>query len=99
MRASDERFGADVTLDSITVRDAEEWRQWLATQGNKRDKERDALSDIRSADETGVARQIFATAFAGASLHRILCRPGNYRARESRTTCLRSLVGHRQGHR
>ncbi len=57
-----ERFGAEVTLDTITVRDAEEWRQWLATKGNKRDKERDELSDNTVRRRTGVARQIFATA-------------------------------------
>lgn len=57
-----ERFGADRQLESITVRDAEEWRQWLATEGNKRDKKRDRLSDNTVRRRTGVARQIFATA-------------------------------------
>jgi hypothetical protein len=34
-----ERFGTDRMMDSISVRDAEEWQRWLSTDGNKRDLE------------------------------------------------------------
>lgn len=57
-----ERFGADRRLDSISVRDAEEWRAWLKSSGNKRDKNKDELSENTVRRRTGVARQIFATA-------------------------------------
>jgi integrase len=54
-----EFFGADRRLDSITARDAEAWKQWLAEKGNKRDKERQSLGDNTVRRRTGVARQIF----------------------------------------
>ena len=57
-----ERFGADRMLESITVRDAEEWQQWLASHANKRDSERKSLGANTVRRRTGVARQIFATA-------------------------------------
>jgi integrase len=57
-----ERFGRERALDSITVRDAEEWQTWLRTDGNKRDKDSTVLSDNTVRRRTGVARQIFATA-------------------------------------
>jgi hypothetical protein len=57
-----ERFGAERRLDTISVRDAEDWRRWLASNGNKRDKERAELCDNTVRRRTGVARQIFATA-------------------------------------
>jgi hypothetical protein len=49
-------------LESITVRDAEEWQQWLASRANKRDSERKSLGANTVRRRTGVARQIFATA-------------------------------------
>jgi integrase len=55
-----DRFGADRPLDSITVRDAEEWRNWLATAGNRRDKSRVDLADNTVRRRVGTARQIFA---------------------------------------
>lgn len=57
-----DRFGKDRLIKDISVRDAEEWRNWLATKGNKREKDRDTLSDNTVRRRTGVARQIFATA-------------------------------------
>jgi integrase len=57
-----ERFGADRELASITVRNAEEWQQWLANSGNKRDNSRASLGANTVRRRTGVARQIFATA-------------------------------------
>jgi integrase len=57
-----ERFGAGRMLESITVRDAEDWQQWLASHANKRDSERKSLSSNTVRRRTGVARQIFATA-------------------------------------
>ena len=57
-----EKFGADRMLESITVKDAEEWQQWLASQGNKRDKDRQSLEANTVRRRTGTARQIFATA-------------------------------------
>lgn len=57
-----ERFDRDRPLDSITVREAEQWREWLATEGNKRDSERSELGDNTVRRRTGVARQIFNTA-------------------------------------
>ena len=57
-----ERFGADRMMDSISVRDAEEWQRWLSTDGNKRDSENKALQGNTVRRRTGTARQIFATA-------------------------------------
>jgi integrase len=57
-----ERFGADRMLESITVKDAEEWQQWLASHANKRDSKRKSLGANTVRRRTGVARQIFATA-------------------------------------
>jgi integrase len=57
-----ERFGSDRRLDSISVRDAEEWRSWLKSEGNKRDSSKDELAENTVRRRTGVARQIFATA-------------------------------------
>ena len=57
-----ERFGADRLIESITVRDAEEWVRWLAAEGNKRDSERQTLQGNTVRRRTGTARQIFATA-------------------------------------
>ena len=57
-----ERFGADRLLESITVRDAEEWQAWLAKDGNKRDANRQSLEPNTVRRRTGTARQIFATA-------------------------------------
>lgn len=57
-----EHFGREKKLESIGVRDAEEWRRRLAESGNKRDTERAGLGDNTVRRRTGVARQIFATA-------------------------------------
>jgi integrase len=57
-----EHFGPDRSLDSISVRDAEQWRKELAESGNKRDVSRETLGDNTVRRRTGVARQIFATA-------------------------------------
>ncbi len=57
-----ERFGTDRMMDSISVRDAEEWQRWLSTDGNKRDLENKALQGNTVRRRTGTARQIFATA-------------------------------------
>jgi integrase len=55
-------FGRDRNLESITVRDAEEWRRLLASEGNLRDSERAELGENTVRRRTGVARQIFKTA-------------------------------------
>ena len=57
-----EFFGADRSIDTITPHDAERWRNWLRDHGNKRDKERDGLSDNTVRRRTGVASQIFSKA-------------------------------------
>lgn len=57
-----EKFGEERRLDSISVRDAEEWRRWLKSEGNKRDSSRAELAENTVRRRTGVARQIFATA-------------------------------------
>ncbi|MCR9293331.1 MAG: tyrosine-type recombinase/integrase [bacterium] len=62
-------FGADRRIDSITAADAEEWREWLAVEGNAREgKERKGkdgkqkrgrtdLSDNTVRRRTGIAKQ------------------------------------------
>lgn len=57
-----EKFGEERRLDSISVRDAEGWRRWLKSEGNKRDSSRSELAENTVRRRTGVARQIFATA-------------------------------------
>ena len=57
-----EKFGGKKRIDSITVRDAEEWQRWLAKSGNKRDSDRTTLSENTVRRRTGVASQIFNTA-------------------------------------
>jgi integrase len=57
-----EKLGADRAMESITVRDAEEWQLWLASEGNRRDTSRTELGSNTVRRRTGVARQIFATA-------------------------------------
>ena len=52
-------FGQSKLLRAITAGDAEEWRIWLATEGNERDTNRDELSDNTVRRRTGIARQFF----------------------------------------
>lgn len=56
-----ERFDRERPLESITVKEAEEWRRWLAEEGNKRDSHSE-LGENTVRRRTGVARQIFTTA-------------------------------------
>lgn len=57
-----EFFGEHRAIDSITPKDAEDWRNWLRDSGNKRDKKRDDLSLNTVRRRTGVASQIFSKA-------------------------------------
>jgi integrase len=57
-----EFFGPHRSIDSITPKDAESWRNWLRDSGNKRDKNRDGLSLNTVRRRTGVASQIFTKA-------------------------------------
>ncbi len=59
-----ERFGVDRPLESIKLRDAEEWVTWLAAEGSKRDSENTKLEGNTVRRRTGTARQIFATAIS-----------------------------------
>lgn len=52
-------FGARKKLRSITKPDAKRWRIWLATEGNKRDKDRTTLADATVRRRTGRAKQFF----------------------------------------
>ncbi len=54
-----EFFGFDRRLDSITSGDAEEWRVWLATEGNQRENGRGKLADNTVRRRTGRVRQFF----------------------------------------
>ncbi len=57
-----EFFGADKSLRSITLGDADAWRVWLATEGNNRDTERDELSENTVRRRCGIAKQFFRAA-------------------------------------
>jgi len=57
-----EFFGPDRRLDSITSGDAEQWRVWLATEGNQRENDRGELADNTVRRRTGRVRQFFAYA-------------------------------------
>ena len=59
VRALIDYFGADRRLDSITAGDAEMWRVWLATESNRRDKDRNNIADNTVRRRTGIARQFF----------------------------------------
>jgi integrase len=55
-------FGADKRLADVTSADADQWRVWLATEGNVRDNDRDTLSENTIRRHSGRARQFFAAA-------------------------------------
>jgi integrase len=56
-------FKANRLLQSITLQDAKEWRQWLATSGNQRTKGDDkSLAENTVRRRTGRAKQIFQAA-------------------------------------
>jgi len=57
-----ERFGSDRSLGSIGPKDAEQFVQWLKTDGNKRDKNNSVLADNTVRRRTGAASQMFAKA-------------------------------------
>lgn len=73
-------FGPDRELPSITAADAEEWREWLAVEGNVREgKEREGqdgqkkrgrtdLSDNTVRRRTGIAKQMFARAVKAGTI-------------------------------
>ena len=52
-------FGVDRSLESITKGDAEDWRIWLATKSNRRDKNRQNLADETVRRRSGRAKQFF----------------------------------------
>jgi integrase len=54
-----EFFGGDRRLDSITAADAERWRIWLATEGNRRNKACKKMADNTVRRRTGRVRQFF----------------------------------------
>ena len=60
-----ERFGADRMINTITVRDAEEWITWLAAEGNKRDSENKKLEGNTVRRRTGTARKSSQQRFGG----------------------------------
>jgi len=55
-------FGKNRQLRSIRSEDAEKWRIWLATKGNRRDKERLSMADATVRRRTGKVKQFFAKA-------------------------------------
>ena len=55
-------FGVSKPLRSITMEDAERWRIWLATKGNRRDKNRSDMADATVRRRTGKVKQFFAKA-------------------------------------
>jgi integrase len=61
-------FGDNRRVDSITIADAEAWREWLSKSGNNREGKRDAedrrtdLGDNTVRRRTGIARQFFSYA-------------------------------------
>ena len=55
-------FGADRRLDSIDRAAARKWRLWLATKGNRRDKNRQSVADATVRRRTAIAKQIFSAA-------------------------------------
>jgi integrase len=54
-----EFFGESKPIDQITPKDAENWRDWLRTSGNKRTKSTRELSNNTVRRRTGGASQIF----------------------------------------
>ena len=52
-------FGEDRRLETITKSDAKRWRVWLATSGNRRDKNRKSMADNTVRRRTGKAKQFF----------------------------------------
>ena len=52
-------FGADRKIRSIAKADAKRWRIWVATESNKRDKNRKELADATVRRRTGKAKQFF----------------------------------------
>jgi integrase len=59
-----EFFGEGRVMDSITPKDAEQWRNWLGEKGNRRNKSKADLSENTVRRRTGVASQIFSKAVA-----------------------------------
>ncbi len=55
----DKHFGETRAIDSITKADALVFREWLAIEGNERDKERDDLDVNTVRRRIGICRQIF----------------------------------------
>jgi integrase len=52
-------FGSKKQLRDIEPADAKRWRIWLATKGNRRDKERKTMADATVRRRTGKAKQFF----------------------------------------
>jgi len=52
-------FGEKKKIREITKADAKRWRIWLATQTNKRDKNRNSIADATVRRRTGKAKQFF----------------------------------------
>lgn len=55
-------FGASKPIREIRPEDAKRWRIWLATEGNRRDKNRSTMADATVRRRTGKAKQFFAEA-------------------------------------
>ena len=53
------RLGEDKRIDRIKVADAKAWRVWLATEGNRRDKNRKTMADNTVRRRIGKAKQFF----------------------------------------
>ena len=53
------RFGESRAIETITKADARAFRDWLAIEGNQRDKERDDLDVNTVRRRVGICRQIF----------------------------------------
>ncbi len=52
-------FGASKALRDIRVEDAKRWRIWMATSGNRRDKDRKSMADATVRRAVGKAKQFF----------------------------------------
>ena len=55
-------FSESKLIRDIQPEDAKRWRIWLATKGNRRDKERTTMADATVRRRTGKAKQFFAEA-------------------------------------
>ncbi len=55
-------FGASKPIRDIRAEDAKRWRIWLATNGNRRDKDRKSMADATVRRRVGKAKQFFGEA-------------------------------------